>query len=530
MKINLGCGTDLRPGWINVDALSDVGADVVANISQPLPFVTSSAEQIAAQDVIEHLTRPQQEQLLQEIARILRPGGKLSIRVPNIDDIVNRFAADIETRNLFLFGDTSVQGEWGAHKWVPTLRQLQAVAKLHHLRMTNWQSVNTNYELEFVKSSRHLITVNSLLFVNQSLGLGGAEVFNSQLLTWLSKAGVRITSYVTHPQFAKQLAHSHRIPLVVDVIGDWKGLIKGLLLLPLAVIYYGWLTWTQRHVDVIFMTGFIEKILITPWARLLKVAVVWEEFGPLQPVTGKFFGFPQLLYRIVKSLPDIIIVPSLNTRNLLVLQNQVSPAKLTIIPCARNKPERANLPVSKSLVVCVSRLEKGKGQEALVSAWPQVVAKIPQAKLRLVGEGERAASLQSLVSRLNLDESVVITGWVADSVAEMARAQVCICPSMWPLEGFGLVAVEAMSLAKPVVGFNLRPISEIVDSRCGILVAPGDTTALAAAIIKLLTHPNLAKKLGQKGREKYLQQYTFDQVGPQILHQLKLAKAYVKRD
>lgn len=158
--------------------------------------------------------------------------------------------------------------------------------------------------------------------------MGGAEVFNSQLLDWLSKSGIQVTSYVTHPQFAAHLPHSHRIPLIIDVIGDWKGLIKGLLLLPLGFIYYGWLTWTYRQVDVIFMTGFIEKILVTPWAKLLGIGVVWVEFAPLEAVFSKFGGFPRQLYFLVKNLPNQVIVPTRHTQASLPWLNSV------VIPCA----------------------------------------------------------------------------------------------------------------------------------------------------------------------------------------------------
>ncbi len=170
--------------------------------------------------------------------------------------------------------------------------------------------------------------IRSVLFVNQSLGWGGAEVFNSQLLNWMSQAGVEVTSYVTHPKFATQLPHPYRIPIVIDIIGDWKGLVKGLLLLPLAIIYYGWLTWSQRRNDVIFMTGFIEKILVTPWAKLFGIPVVWVEFAPLTTVFAKFWGLPKLLYFLVKNLPNEVIVPTCYTQASMPWLNSV------VIPCA----------------------------------------------------------------------------------------------------------------------------------------------------------------------------------------------------
>ncbi len=179
----------------------------------------------------------------------------------------------------------------------------------------------------------------------------------------------------------------------------------------------------------------------------------------------------------------------------------------------------------KHLVCCVSRLESGKGQDLLIQAWPKVISLVPTAKLRIVGEGEQFSNLKSQVSNLNLDGSVKLTGWVKDSLAEIAKSSVVIFPTLWPLEGFGLVAVEAMSQAKPVVGFKFGPIPEIVTKDCGILVPPGDISALAGAIVDLLTHPVKAKLLGRAGRKRYLSHYIFDQIGPRYLQVFKFVLA-----
>src|SRR5215469_13722542 len=80
-KINFGCGTDIREGWINLDVAALPGVDIVHDLNQlPLPFDSETAEQILSLDILEHLDYIP---FLKECHRILRPGGQVHISVPH---------------------------------------------------------------------------------------------------------------------------------------------------------------------------------------------------------------------------------------------------------------------------------------------------------------------------------------------------------------------------------------------------------------------------------------------------------------
>lgn len=81
MKLNLGCGTDIRKGWINLDISETQGVDVVHDLNKlPLPFEIGKFDIVLCKDVLEHINYIL---LMNEIHRILKKGGILAIRVPH---------------------------------------------------------------------------------------------------------------------------------------------------------------------------------------------------------------------------------------------------------------------------------------------------------------------------------------------------------------------------------------------------------------------------------------------------------------
>ena len=80
-KLNIGCGMDIRQGWINLDATTLAGVDIVHDIEKlPLPFHDQEFDEILCQDVLEHV---EYIPALKDLHRILKSGGTLAIRVPH---------------------------------------------------------------------------------------------------------------------------------------------------------------------------------------------------------------------------------------------------------------------------------------------------------------------------------------------------------------------------------------------------------------------------------------------------------------
>lgn len=505
---------------MNLDAVAEVNPDVVHDLAKPLPFGDQSFDYVLAQDILEHFTKESVVQVVAEISRVLKIGGKVEVRVPNLNDIIERFAHDEETRNEFIYGTTFETGVFGAHKVGFTPQSLVAMMIQANLNLVSFDRAETNFVAIFSKVAATK-KPNKLVYVNQTLGMGGAEVFLSDLLVELQKINWQIVVYTNSLQFAQLLKtngiKAEIIPTVVDIVGDWRGLVKGIFLWPKLLFNYWRIAIAHRDAGLYLLSGFIEKILFSPLANLIKKPVCWIEFGPMDVLYKKFFQLPKVLYFLVKSLPQQVITSSYHSRKSLTSVSRISLAKLRVIACGRNLKLHSVSPTMRSdKIVCVSRLEAGKGQDLLIAAFAILAKKYPRLSLSIVGEGDFLPTLKKIVSKFKLEHRVDFLGRVDSSLQEMQKSEVVVFPSVWPLEGFGLVMIEAMSLGKPVVAFDRGPSNEVLRHEfSGLLAKDGDVESLAEQIERLIIDNNLSKKLGKNAQYVYRQKYQIASVASQ---------------
>src|SRR6266540_912117 len=163
-------------------------------------------------------------------------------------------------------------------------------------------------------------------------------------------------------------------------------------------------------------------------------------------------------------------------------------------------PEEYGMEPGSQIVGAVARLEPEKGHPTLLEAWPAVLRAVPDAYLLIVGEGSRRDALEAQARDLRIAHRVVFTGRRDDVPAVTAALDVAVLPSY--REAQGMVILEAMALSRPVVASNVGGIPEMIeDGKTGLLVAPRDPEALAAAIVRLLTNHPLADTLGRAGHD-----------------------------
>lgn len=169
------------------------------------------------------------------------------------------------------------------------------------------------------------------------------------------------------------------------------------------------------------------------------------------------------------------------------------------------KPKADEAPTA----VCVGRIAHQKGQDLLLQAWPQVLGKVPNARLLIVGDGPMAATLQAT------HHPQVRWHGHSDTVAGFyERADVVVLPSR--AEGMALVPLEAMACGRSVVAFDVEGVRQSLGD-AGEVVPQNDIAALAQAIALRLADPELAAAEGKRGRQRAETLFDRDRMTDQIV-------------
>lgn len=221
------------------------------------------------------------------------------------------------------------------------------------------------------------------------------------------------------------------------------------------------------------------------------------------------------LDRLGRGRVDRFVVVSAALHRRLVTDWRVDPERVRLIPNGVDVPNedaaepalraarRRSLGVEPAtpLIGAVGRLVWQKGFDTLVEAMPAVLARMPRARLVVVGDGPERARLERLAARRGVGGAVNFAGFRADLPALLAAFDVLAAPSR--LEGAPLVTLEAMARAVPVVASDIPGIAEqVIDGLEGFRVPPDAPAALAAALIGVLTDRSLAARLGAAGRRR----------------------------
>ncbi|MFP3985538.1 MAG: glycosyltransferase family 4 protein [Candidatus Bathyarchaeia archaeon] len=176
------------------------------------------------------------------------------------------------------------------------------------------------------------------------------------------------------------------------------------------------------------------------------------------------------------------------------------------------------------MILFIGRLVWVKGVDKLIMAMPHILQKIPNAKLIIVGLGDMEEHLKSMVKGLKLENSVKFRFEFVpeeERIAHYAACDVAVFPSLY--EPFGIVALEAMSMEKPVVvgASGVSGMREIViangSEQCGFHINPSDPVDIAWGIASCLQDPKRKHDFGKNGRKRVLAEFTWDAIAEKTL-------------
>jgi len=261
--------------------------------------------------------------------------------------------------------------------------------------------------------------------------------------------------------------------------------------------------------DVVHTTTLKADVLGLVAGRTCGVPVVWHVHDRIAPDY-----LPPAVVRVLRAVarsrwwgPRAVVANSRATaatlpgvRDLTVAYPGFAPAQA--LPAPRPAPPSPGGPTGRPRVVgLLGRISPTKGQLELVRAAPAVLARHPDATIRLLGApafgaDDYAREVAAEVGRLGLGDRVELAGFVDDPAAALDALAVCVHASPVP-EPFGQVVVEAMVRGVPVVATDAGGVPEILrgeddDAPLGRLVPPGDARALADAVVAVLDDPRAA--------------------------------------
>ena len=221
---------------------------------------------------------------------------------------------------------------------------------------------------------------------------------------------------------------------------------------------------------------------------------------------------------------DLVIGPSADTVQHLISKQHIPTGRVQRLSWGLDPEFEARLettvapspppgfPRSGGVILTVGRWDSGeryKGADTLISALPRVLKSAPDTSLVLVGDGDDRPRLEQLARDLEISKHAhFLHGLTPDELfACYANCDVFALPSSG--EGFGLVFLEAMAHAKPVIGGAHGGIPDIVeDGATGLLVPYGDVERLAQALESFFSNPTRARGMGASGRDRLAKTFT----------------------
>lgn len=224
------------------------------------------------------------------------------------------------------------------------------------------------------------------------------------------------------------------------------------------------------------------------------------------------FFKPKLLRRIFGCWGQKVIAISQQVKEHLIIDFKLDENKIRVINNGIDTKDFGDFSIRDSLrfqlgllpddflVGIIARLSDVKGHTYLIQALPEIIKKFSNTKLLIIGQGKTREALIKEVGRLGLKSNIIFIPEARNTQDWLAAMDIFVLPSLQ--EGLGLALMEAMAQGVAVVGSAVGGIKTLIqDNVNGLLVAPADVSALAQAIITLLSDSRLRRALGSRARE-----------------------------
>ncbi|HIE14611.1 TPA: glycosyltransferase family 1 protein [Candidatus Bathyarchaeota archaeon] len=280
----------------------------------------------------------------------------------------------------------------------------------------------------------------------------------------------------------------------------------------------------QHHIELVHLNNGLTPAGILA-ARMLKVpCVVHYRASPWPSVLNRFFAhLASHSIAVSKTVRRDLISMGIPPAKISVIYDALDPGKFNDqVDIAGVRAEFKCRP-KELLFGLFGRIVPWKGPLEFVKSAVQVFRQIPNSRAFIVGDVSDDdisyfRQLKSVVSELGIKDKVVFTGYRTDIPALMAMMDVVVHASIEP-EPFGMVLIESMAVGKPVVATAAGgPLEIVKHGETGLLIPCRNTSAMADAIVRLLSDSKLAHRIGVNARDFVLRKFTYEDHARQVEH------------
>lgn len=248
--------------------------------------------------------------------------------------------------------------------------------------------------------------------------------------------------------------------------------------------------------DIIHASDFSMSLLAT--LALPKAPIISHLHNDPTWIT-KSFDFRKIAYNLALNRISKVICVSQAVVN--EFDNRNLRKKSVVIPNIVNgnmiEEKAQEIEGVKSDICMVGRLTEQKDPLLFCRIIKEIKKNIPSVRALIIGQGELKGKIENYIQSNDLEANVKLLGFKRNPYPYMEHTKVCIMPSRF--EGFGLAAVEMLTLGKPVIASNVGGLRKILNSSCGCLIKSRNAKEYARQYLKII-NPNTYSKMSYNAK------------------------------
>lgn len=319
----------------------------------------------------------------------------------------------------------------------------------------------------------------------------------------------------------------------------WKKRTRGLylyyLLWQIGVYRLGKKLNKEKQFDIVHHITF-GNLWLPTFMPLLNIPFIWGPIGGGEQISKTFrkgyyirskikeisrdiilnMSKVNLLFLYTSNKANIIITKTKDTADKIPNSNKKKVIVTTDVAVNSDNIKLMGKARDNLQIIAVGRLDAWRGFDLLIKTLPRIKGN-NEVKLLILGEGSDKTRLQNICKDEKLGDSVIFAGQVEKEkyFEYLSSSSIFVNPNL--KEGGVTVLFDALSSGLPVICMDIPGSAEIINDDCGIKIKPIDpeqtVSELAAALMKLVGDPDLRKKMGEAGRKRVQEHYTWEKKG-----------------